>query len=57
LIENYVRTGSMFHEYNLAPGAPAVLDSMPMHSSAGIFFSPSARKLRSGLLALLLLRR
>jgi hypothetical protein len=28
-----------------------------MHPSAGIFFSPSARKLRPGLLALLLLLR
>jgi hypothetical protein len=56
LIENYVRAGSVFHEYNLAPGAPAVLDSLPMHSSAGIFFSPSAPKLRLGLLALLLRR-
>jgi hypothetical protein len=56
LIENYVRAGSVFHEYNLAPGAPAVLDSLSMHSSASIFFSPPAPKLRVGLLALLLRR-
>jgi hypothetical protein len=47
----------MFHEFDLAPSAPAVLDSTLMHSSSSKLSSVVGARLCLGSLALLLLRR
>jgi hypothetical protein len=47
----------MFHEFDLAPSAPAVLDSPVMHSSSSKLSFPAGAGLSLSSLALLLLRR
>ncbi len=56
LIENSVCAGAMFHEFDLAPSARAVLDSPVMHSSSSKLSSSPGARLCLGSLALLLRR-
>ncbi len=57
LIENNVSAGAVFHEFDLAPSARAVLDSPVMRSSSSKLSSTPGARMCPGSLALLLLRR
>jgi hypothetical protein len=56
LVENSVSAGAMFHIFDLAPSARAVLDSKPMQSSNSKLLSVTRARLCLGSLVLLLRR-